>query len=220
MDLGRPLIEYDRIGIRNLRDAVAALDEAFWTLDEPTRKNLAGERPGRAVYFYNDEPHFLPNLPWSKSLNPGAINILRNLDYPLFGAIHSLVEDHVLPHYPACDIMRVQLAELPPRSKIGRHRDDRKLAIVHRLHIPIITNPGVRFLIDDQSFILSEGLLYELNNVVAHSVENDSDDVRVHLLIDMLPNAIARAVYHDSRADMARAAIAGFAHADRASLNG
>ena len=130
------------------------------------------------------------------------LSVLRNAHYPLFDTIRALIRHAIAPCYPACDVVRVQLAELPPATEIERHRDTGMLAAVHRLHVPVTTNAGVRFRIGEADFGLDEGRLYELNNVVDHAVRNDGDTMRVHLLVDMMPHALGRARYFDAARDM------------------
>ena len=74
------------------------------------------------------------------------------------------------------------------------------LSLVHRLHVPVTTNKGVVFTIDDEDFYLEPGWLYELNNLLRHSVANNSSESRVHLLVDLLPrddNRFFGLTYHD-----------------------
>jgi hypothetical protein len=46
----------------------------------------------------------------------------------------------------------------------------------------------VIFTVFNKSVNLKEGICYELNNAIPHSVENNSADSRIHLIIDVLPN--------------------------------
>jgi hypothetical protein len=167
---------------------------------------LAGNRPGNAVFFYNDTPACLNRRPLDEA-RTGHINVLRYADRPLFAEVQSLIDVKVKPAFPDCDVMRVQLAELPPGSTIEPHRDTGILALIHRLHVPIVTHKGVIFYIGHEEFFLREGFLYDLNNVIVHAVRNTSEVMRVHLMIDMLPNTIARTRYFDSE-DAIIAAVA------------
>jgi hypothetical protein len=93
-------------------------------------------------------------------------------------------------HAPYRDgkIIRLLLAELVPRGKITPHRDGGAgTVLVHRLHLPVLTNPDVRFFIDDVSHYLEPGVAYEFDNTRRHAVDNDSDQPRVHLMCDVLP---------------------------------
>jgi len=202
MDIGTPIIEHRALDVADLRRGVAALNRDIWGRDEDTRAGLAEDRPGNAIYYYNNAPSFVRRT-WSQELAvDGALSVLRNVTYPLFEAVDALIERDIAPLYPACDVVRAQLAELPAKARIARHRDSQLLALTHRLHVPVTTNPGVRFSIGDGDYTLAEGTLYELNNVAEHAVRNEGDTSRVHLLVDMMPHAVGRARYFDRAKDM------------------
>lgn len=77
---------------------------------------------------------------------------------------------------------------------LGQHRE-RIVAIPKReqhyklrFHLPIITNPGVRFLMDGCPFKMEEKWIYLFNQGCMHSVTNDEDALRVHLVWDCYLN--------------------------------
>lgn len=212
MDIGKPLIEYGALDISAFRNGLLAQPDAFWARDQATRTKVAGDRPGKAVYFYNDIPSFSRRSPLNELDLVGTVSVLRNTAYPLFDLVDALISEHVVPRYPACDVVRVQLAELPPGGRITLHRDGDTLAMMHRLHVPIVTNEGVVFFIDRQRFSLAEGVLYELNNVVDHAVHNGGSDGRIHLLIDMMPREMGKAVYFDNAKEMLMSMVKSGAH--------
>ena len=53
-----------------------------------------------------------------------------------------------------------------------------------RFHLPIANNPGVRFTMDTESFQRMVGNVYLFNQACLHSVENQGDRVRSHLIFD------------------------------------
>ena len=55
---------------------------------------------------------------------------------------------------------------------IKPHVDQHPLHAGHRIHVPITTNPRVRFMIDGRPFQLEVGQAYEINNQRTHSVMN------------------------------------------------
>lgn len=197
MDLGKPIVEYGLADITDLREKMLLQPASFWESDRVNRVSLAGNRPGNAVFFYNDMPKSV-NRNIIRETKSGHVNVLRYADRPLFGEIQALIERDIQPSFPDCDVMRVQLAELPPGEVITPHRDIGILTVIHRLHVPIVTHAGVKFIIARQPYFLEAGRLFDLNNVVVHSVVNESDVMRVHLLVDMIPHATARARYHDT----------------------
>ena len=53
------------------------------------------------------------------------------------------------------------------------------------MHIPIITNEKVFFQVGDEIKIFKEGEIWKINNTgKSHSVVNNSNEDRVHLIVD------------------------------------
>ena len=85
-------------------------------------------------------------------------------------------------------IIRLMLTELGAYAKITPHKDGGAgVVLVHRLHVPIVSNPGVKFFIDEIPHFLEPGVAYEFDNTRRHAVDNDSASPRVHLMCDILP---------------------------------
>ena len=87
--------------------------------------------------------------------------------------------------YPNGRTARIMLARLAAGKSVARHVDTSPSAEVpHKIHVPLQTNPRVRFMIDDGDYTLERGRAYEVNNRRPHEVRNESDDDRVHLIFD------------------------------------
>ena len=86
-----------------------------------------------------------------------------------------------------CPIFRVRLSRLAAGTSINPHRDKGDTWAIGkiRLHIPIVTNEDVWFFIDDQRVIMREGELWYADVSPLHSVNNRSDQDRVHLMLDV-----------------------------------
>jgi len=205
MDIGQPLIDYGGIDAGDLRRKMLALPPEYWEADAASRTKVAGERPGNAVFFYNPMPPMVRRMILLEAKMSGKVSVLRYAGRPLFKEIQALIEDHIQPLFPACDVIWAQLAELPPGGVIAPHCDQHILAQVHRLHVPLVTHDDVEFVIGGGAFHLAPDRLYDLNNVVTHAVYNRSNVMRVHLLVDMMPHTIGRARYFDDQAEMAAA---------------
>jgi aspartyl/asparaginyl beta-hydroxylase (cupin superfamily) len=81
--------------------------------------------------------------------------------------------------------IRILFVKLKSNTNIAPHVDSGKsLVNCKRTHIPIITNPKVTFTIDGETKHLKEGEIWEINNTRNHSVDNNSDEDRIHLIID------------------------------------
>ena len=90
----------------------------------------------------------------------------------------------------ACPKEVVRLLFLPPEGHIKDHFDfhtNFQFGLL-RLHIPILTHPDVAFVIDGRRMDWKEGELWYGDFSRVHSVKNDSQIVRVHIVIDLLIN--------------------------------
>ena len=207
MDLGVPLIDYGPVDARALRDTMLAQPPEFWEMDSASRTKVAGTRPGNAVFLYNPMPPMVRRMILAEAQS-GHVSVLRYRDRPLFREVQDLIDRFVQPLFPDCDPIWAQLAELPPGGEIAPHSDRHILAAVHRLHVPLITHDEVEFLVGGETFHLKPDILYDLNNVVTHSVTNRSGIMRIHLLVDMMPHSLARTRYFDDEQEMAAAVSA------------
>lgn len=88
-------------------------------------------------------------------------------------------------------ILSVRLLRLEAGAEIKPHTDyelgyeDGQF----RLHIPIITNPDVEFILDGERLIMLPGECWYTNVNLVHSVANRGTVDRVHLVIDGVRNA-------------------------------
>lgn len=81
--------------------------------------------------------------------------------------------------------VRVLLVKLKSNTSIAPHIDNgESLVKCKRTHIPIITNENVEFTIGGETKYLKQGEIWEINNTEEHSVVNNSDEDRIHLIVD------------------------------------
>ena len=77
---------------------------------------------------------------------------------------------------------RVRLLWKSPRTTLSWHRDPER-----RLHIPIVTNPGAIFIVDEQAKHLpADGNVWITDNTKYHSTFNGGEEERVHLVATVL----------------------------------
>lgn len=87
--------------------------------------------------------------------------------------------------YGIGDFIRVVLVKLKKNTMIYPHKDNGdSLSYNKRTHIAVITNPNVTFTVGGEIKYLKEGEIWEINNQQTHSVENNSDEDRIHFIID------------------------------------
>jgi hypothetical protein len=85
-----------------------------------------------------------------------------------------------------CGLHSVRVMSLGPGSFIREHRDpdlDGAGGVV-RLHVPLLTHPAVRFLLNGLPVPLATGECWFLRLSDPHSVENPGPTERIHLVID------------------------------------
>lgn len=86
-------------------------------------------------------------------------------------------------------VIRGEIIQMNKHSGIKPHVDGGvMLQLGRRIHIPLITNPKVIFEVFGEKKYLEVGSWYEINNIIPHSVINDSEYDRVHFIVDLMPN--------------------------------
>jgi hypothetical protein len=132
------------------------------------------------TYFIHDYPlDWKLNTPYSGTLLRGGSEVWEQVK-PI---VKSLEEYH------NGTMGRVMFTKLAPNGNISAHVDGGEyLDVVRRHHIPIITNKNVAFIVDKEKVNMQEGEVWEINNMKKHEVLNPSDQDRIHLLIDIIPN--------------------------------
>jgi hypothetical protein len=87
-----------------------------------------------------------------------------------------------------CPKITVRLLQLPPGARIDYHTD-RALNFQHgmiRVHVPIVTHPEVVFYIAHRRFSWKPGETWYGDFSFPHMVENRSQIVRVHMVLDLV----------------------------------
>ncbi|MGI9277938.1 MAG: aspartyl/asparaginyl beta-hydroxylase domain-containing protein [Endozoicomonas sp.] len=89
-----------------------------------------------------------------------------------------------------CGVMSARLMKLDPGAKINTHRDDGLCFSKGqaRLHLSLVSDEKVAFTVADEAVPIREGELWYLNADEPHSVVNNSDTSRIHLVVDCLSN--------------------------------
>ena len=95
-----------------------------------------------------------------------------------------------------CPLKSVRLLKLTAGSHIREHRDGDLgwEAGEVRLHVPVITDPGVEFFLNGQRVIMQEGECWYLDLSLPHRVQNRSSVDRIHLVVDCLLNDWLRTI--------------------------
>ena len=83
-------------------------------------------------------------------------------------------------------LIRAILVKLNKNSSIDTHIDTgASLTSCKRVHIPIVTNKDVKFVVAGEEVNMARGEMWEINNSgKQHSVSNRGDYDRIHLILD------------------------------------
>ncbi len=93
-----------------------------------------------------------------------------------------------------CNLFSVRLLKLGPGASVREHRDffqDDEI----RVHIPIVSGPGVGFYLDGEQVVMGEGECWYMNFNRPHRVENNGDSDRIHLVVDCEVNDWIRSLF-------------------------
>jgi hypothetical protein len=140
-----------------------------------------------AIYFSTDNrtDHIVFKFPddYPRSHVPASYrSAWADWEHLLGPLIDSVAEVLRLGTY---DTAKVMFTRLRARGRIPTHVDENPSSIVpHKIHVPLVTHPDVVFRIADGGYHLEVGQAYEVNNCLPHSVENNSDTDRIHLIFD------------------------------------
>jgi len=163
-----------RLGLRadaeRLRAEVEQLPADLW-----------GSRGGRVGVHNPAQAIFLRG--YAPAQGPLPIEDRETLDRLPY--VRELIHE-IIPASP----MRCLLALLPAGAIIAPHIDQadyfRKTI---RIHVPVVTHPQLWMYCAGQSFRMTAGEVWALNNSTVHGVWNASDELpRTHLICDFLPS--------------------------------
>ncbi len=178
MNIDTPLKNLGGIDIDSLRRTVLSLDEETWLLNERRQTDYEVHRQTRSVVMvFCDGP--MQDLVVTKS---DGWDALADVAVPV---MHEIIGRC---YEPGGTIIRAMAANLLAGGRINPHFDSHSsFRLSHRIHVPITTNPRVRFTIDGRPFQLKVGQAYEINNQKTHSVINSGSEDRITFIFDYLP---------------------------------
>lgn len=169
----RPL---GRIDVADLVAAVKTIPEPTWDAENAEKPNRfeALDRTRHIVFRFVDDTrdwrasHDRPMwAQWKQHLMP-------------------VMEQATAPYgYARGAYPRVMLARMAPGGIIHPHVDANPAARwPHKIHVPLLTNPGVGFLVGDRVYHFPVGEAVEVNNLGRHAVRNDGPSDRIHLIFE------------------------------------
>ena len=185
MDIEVPIRCFGKVDMEPLAEAILAQDEAAWSENVQRQQDYEVHEQTRSIVLLFAEVSEWPALEVSKQ--PGW-DRLSKVAVPV---MHQIIGNW---YPPGGTIIRAMAAKLLAGGRITPHRDSHpSFGAGHRIHVPIVTNPRVRFMVDGRPYQLEVGQAYEINNQKVHSVMNKGDADRINFIFDYLPPAIRNA---------------------------
>jgi Aspartyl/Asparaginyl beta-hydroxylase len=173
----RSVLHLGPIELGTVRDDILAIPDLVWQREnaaKPNRSYTALDRTEHIIFRFLVNHH----------------DYSRSVDYPIWSEwrerIAPLVAQAIKPYgYARPAFPRMMLARMPAGGRILPHTDANPSARwPHKIHIPISTNPQVRFYVDPEWHHMEVGQAYEVNNLGIHAVENAGDSARIHLIFE------------------------------------
>lgn len=179
MDIGVPLRDLGDIDSSALQDAILAVDDQVWLENDYRQKAYDVHYQTQSLMMLFVETDGWPSIEVSKH---SGWDIMSEAALPLMKSILNQF------YPPGGTVIRAVAAKLVPGGIITPHFDKHpSFHNGHRIHIPITTNPRVRFMIDGRPYQFQVGKAYELNNQKQHSVMNKGKEDRITFIFDYVP---------------------------------
>jgi hypothetical protein len=179
MEIETRVLSHGEVDIAALAAAIAAQEDAAWFEQVERQKDYAVHRLTQSIVLL-----FAEVEPWPR------LDVYKHPGWQRLAPVAVPLMDSIIARWypPGGRVIRAMAAKLLPGSKIDPHRDAHpSFNCGHRIHVPITTNPRVRFTVDGRPFKLEVGQCYEINNRMMHSVANKGDTDRIHFIFDYVP---------------------------------
>ena len=104
------------------------------------------------------------------------------------------IPEFLRTYFGDSELQNFRLQTIDRGGSLGQHREKiigipkREQNWKVRFHLPCVTNPSVRFVMDGQEFFMKVGHIYLFNQACMHGVSNDNGALRVHLVFDCYLN--------------------------------
>ena len=179
MDIGVAYRELGPVPMEPLLEAVRSLPASAWLENVQRQQDYDVHRRTESVVLLFTDGEGWPDITVSRE---AGWDYLGDVALPLMESI-------IAAHYPpGGTVIRAMAAKLLPGEMITPHHDSHpSFHHGHRIHVPLITNPRVRFTIDGRPIPMRVGEAFEINNQRSHSVMNKGREARVNFIFDYVP---------------------------------
>ena len=177
MNIEGSLRELGPVDSTTLAETILAQGEDAWKANQYRQQAYAVHTHTESLVMI-----FCDGWPQVEVTREAAWETLKDTAVPV---MHHIIESF---YPPGGTIIRAMAAKLKAGGIIAPHRDTHQTFVhSHRIHIPISTNPGVRFMINGRPHRFQVGNAYEINNQKNHSVMNSGTEDRITFIFDYKP---------------------------------
>jgi len=179
MNIDTPLRELGPVDIADLREVILAQEDIAWDEDQYRQDEYEVHVATKSMVMIFVETKGWPEMEVTQE---AGWNRLADVALPL---MNDIIERH---YSPGGTVIRAMAAKLLAGKNITPHWDKHpSFHCGHRIHVPITTNPRVRFNIGGKPYQFKVGEAYEINNQKTHSVTNKGTEDRVTFIFDYVP---------------------------------
>jgi len=173
--------DFKKIGtydVSDIQELVKSFTDEQWLKESWRREKFAVHRSTQSIYLIMDEDgrHTDPT-------EQPALAEYQDILQPLLDYVRSQFGQTTDSSY----FVRLLFVRLLAGGAIPPHFDTgRSMRKSHRIHLPLVTNDGVKFTVGDTTKNLLPGELWEINNRHKHTVTNNGTEGRVHMILDFV----------------------------------
>ena len=179
MDIADRLRDLGPVDVTALSEVILAQEPAAWHEQQYRQQEFDVHRQTESIVLVFANLEVWPEIEICKDPGWGR---LAEFAVP---NMHGIIAQHDPPGGAS---IRAMAAKLLAGGKISPHVDSHpSFHRGHRIHVPITTNPRVRFMIEGRPYQFQVGQAYELNNQKTHSVMNKGKDDRITFIFDYVP---------------------------------
>jgi hypothetical protein len=173
--------DFKKIGtydVTDIQELLKFFTDEQWLRESWRREKFAVHRSTQSIYLIMDED--------GRHTDPTeypALAEYQGVLQPLLDYVRSQFEQTIESSY----FVRMLFVKLLAGGAIPPHFDTgRSMRKSHRIHLPLVTNDGVKFVVGETTKNLLPGELWEINNRNKHTVKNNGSEDRVHMIMDLV----------------------------------
>lgn len=174
------LLLRDHIDIDPIKNKLIQIPQDAWGKSDRENKFEPHQQTQALLLIYDDD---------FRHYNPTYLELYSQFEDELKPLLDFIAENFQHNGF----VVRLIFTKLQGYGKIPTHTDTYySLLKCHRIHVPIISNDHVFFRVGGEQKVMRPGEMWEINNATVHAVDNQSDEDRIHLIIDWAPNSTVR----------------------------